>query len=77
MESYEVNTIFEFGHYAHKDEWEQARTISYVTAQSHSTKQLSPDKIMTFPWEKNNEATIMSDEEYARLSRLAEKYCNN
>lgn len=34
-----------------KNQWEQTRTLAYIIAQGNSTKKLSPNKIMSFPWD--------------------------
>jgi hypothetical protein len=33
-----------------QNQWEMTRFIAYITAQCQSTKRLSPDEIMKFPW---------------------------
>ena len=55
-----------------KDSWEQTRLQGYITAQVNSTKKISPDDIMTFPWEKSDrhidtEEEIKSMEEEMRI----------
>jgi len=52
MQFYEVEALIENLWMKDKESWEQARTISYVTAQCQSTKKLDMKEMMTFPWEK-------------------------
>lgn len=54
MKPYELSVICESLHLRHKEEWEQARMISYVIAQSNSKKKLKPTDIIKFAWEKEN-----------------------
>lgn len=68
-----------YQHYAHKDEWEQARLIAYLVAQSNSTKKLKMSDIIEFPWdnqssEKNTEIT---NADLERLKIKAQNYINN
>lgn len=52
MEMYEIETLIENLWMKNKESWEQARTISYITAQCQSTKPIDMKSMMTFPWEK-------------------------
>lgn len=52
MDWYEIEALIENLWMRDKTSWEQTRTISYITAQCQSTKQLNPKDMMTFPWEK-------------------------
>ena len=42
MQMYEVKAVLENLQHKNKTGWEQARMISYIIAQTNSTKQLSP-----------------------------------
>lgn len=55
METYEMSALIENLWMKNKDSWEQARMISYITAQCNSTKQMSPDDILKLPWENRIE----------------------
>ena len=49
---YEVKAVLENLQHKNKTGWEQARMISYIIAQTNSTKQLSPTDIMKFDWDE-------------------------
>jgi hypothetical protein len=55
MKPYELSIICDSLHLRQKDSWEQARLISYITAQSNSTKKLKPTDIIKFAWEQTDE----------------------
>lgn len=55
MQMYEVESLLESYYLKNKDSWEQARLIAYMTAQVNSRDRISPEDIMKFSWEKNNE----------------------
>ena len=76
MEMYEVKAIMEYEYYSHKDDWEQARLIAYMTAQVNSTKQLKVTDILKFYWEKENVAadTSISNADVDRLREQAKQY---
>lgn len=61
MELYEIVPLIENSHLKTKDNWEQARMVSFIIAQSNSSKQLSLDNFIKFPWEKEDE-TVDIDE---------------
>ena len=68
MELYEIETLIENLWMRDKTSWEQTRTLSYITAQCQSTKQIDPKDMMTFPWEKT-EKVEDSQEERDRIFR--------
>lgn len=77
MEMYEVNSLLEYAYYCSKDNWEQTRLISYITAQVNSTKNLKITDIMKFPWEDNTEhLTSISNSDLQRLREKAQNYIN-
>ena len=55
MKPYELSIICESLHLKVKDSWEQARMISYMIAQTNSTKRLKPTDIIKFAWETEKE----------------------
>lgn len=69
MEMYEVKAIMEYQYYAHKEDWEQARLISYLIAQTNSTKQMKVTDILKFPWDSEADTSISN----ADVDRLKEK----
>lgn len=64
MKSYELSIICDSLHLRHKEEWEQARMISYVIAQSNSKKRLKPTDIIKFGWEKDTNTTKEANHSY-------------
>lgn len=63
--------------YTTKQDWEQTRFQSYITAQTQSTKKLNPQDVLKFSWDeatnKENKNTYISTEDIERLKRKAEK----
>lgn len=75
MQMYEVSALMKYSYQKHKEEWEQARLISYLIAQTNSSKKLKMEDIIKFHWEKEhitekNEMDI-SQEEIEMLSKKA------
>lgn len=81
MEMYEVKSVMKYQHYSIKEDWEQARFISYLIAASNSTKKLKITDILKFPWdnEKDNQkhVTSISNEDIKRLKEKAQQYLNS
>lgn len=57
MEEYEVEPIVQNIHFIEKGDWERARFQAYCGVQSNSTKRISPQDILQFPWEKEDDNT--------------------
>lgn len=55
MKPYELSIICDSLHLRHKESWEQARMIAYITAQANSKKKLKPTDIIKFEWDKTQE----------------------
>lgn len=67
-------------YYAHKDEWEQARLVTWMVAQVNSKKKVKLSDIIAFYWEKEQDAesvTSISNSDIERLRAQAQKYINN
>ena len=78
MDWYEVNSLLKYRYYAVKEQWEQTRLITYMTAQVNSNKHLKVTDIITFPWEKEEEEnTRITDDDVKRLKAMAENYLYN
>lgn len=79
MEWIEVNALFKYRHYSHKDAWEQARLITYMVAQVNSRKTLKLSDILTFPWEDDadEKEQKVSAEDVKRLKQMAQDYLSN
>lgn len=62
---YELEALMDNLYLVDKNQWEQTRTLAYIIAQGNSTKKLSPDKILSFPWdeEESGEHPRLSEEE--------------
>lgn len=69
MELYEMETLVENLWMKNKEAWEQARYMSYVTAQCQSTKKLDPQEMMPFPWDRIEEKHIDTPEEKEQMWR--------
>lgn len=77
MEMYEIRAIMDYEYMAHKDSWEQARLVAYLVAQSNSTKELKPQDIIKFYWEKDiagTDNTTLSNADKERLKERAKQY---
>ena len=78
MEMYEVNALMKHEYSATKDNWEQARMIAYLIAQTNSKKKLTFQDITKFYWEKEEEQdTSISKEDIERLRKQAQAYIND
>ena len=79
MEWVEVNALFKYRHYGHKDAWEQARLITYMIAQVNSRKTLKLGDIIKFPWEDDadEQEQKVSAEDVKRLKQMAQDYLSN
>ncbi len=79
MRMYEIGCLMPFLYLATKDSWEQARLMGYISAQTHSTKQMNVSDIVSFPWEENNTKandTAMSNADKKRLEEKAKQFEN-
>lgn len=77
---YELRALMKNSYLKVKDNWEIGRFISYIIAQVNSSKKITMDQLLKFPWEdndkKNKEAQIVTKqqrEELIRKSREMEK----
>lgn len=80
---YEVRSQIENAHYKSQEDWEQARLIGYIQAQSHTSKKLKLTDIIKFPWEGEGgkkakaQPEIMSDADLNRLKGKAQWMIDN
>lgn len=78
MQFYEINAALQYSYYSSKDNWEQARLIAYMIAQTNSKKKLKFEDIATFPWEKEQEEseheTKITKADIERLNQMAKSY---
>lgn len=79
MDWYEVNALLKYRYYSFKEQWEQTRLVTYMTAQVNSKRHLKLTDIITFPWEKeeDEENTRVTDDDVKRLKAMAQEYLYN
>ena len=77
MQMYELRALMKNSYLKKKDEWEIGRFISYMVAQVNSTKKLTMDQVLKFPWEeddkKNKEAQIVTKQQREELIRKSKE----
>lgn len=78
MQYYELDIILSMLEYTTKQDWEQTRFQSYITAQTQSTKKLNPQDVLKFSWDneatnKENKNTYISKQDIERLKAKANK----
>lgn len=71
MEMYEVNALIKNQYRRHKDDWEQARLISYLIAQCNSKKRMKLTDIVQFPWEKKK--NVKDEIDFEAIKRIRAK----
>ena len=57
MQEYEVQDIISNLEYYDRNGWMQTRFLSYTNIQKSSSKRISPQDLITFPWEKEESST--------------------
>lgn len=72
IEIYEINSLIKHSYKRHKNQWEQARLISFLIAQTNSTKKLQLEDIIKFKWEKEQEEEEKRIENSVSLTDLEE-----
>lgn len=53
----EVQSIIENLEYYERPEWERTRFLAYCNLQKSSSKRISPQDLISFPWEKEESST--------------------
>lgn len=71
MQYYEIKSLMKNSYYRNKENWEQARLITYMIAQTNSKKKMKLQDIVKFPWETEPESTKITTEEINELARQA------
>lgn len=80
---YEINALFKYSFYKCQDEWEQTRMLGFINAKCAGNKDLTLQKLITFPWEgdeniiRKTEITKTDMEEFDRLKNLSEIMIKN
>lgn len=73
---YELEPLLANLHKKNKESWEQTRQVTYVIAQTNSSKKLKPTDIMKFVWDDEDSDTSISNEDIKRLKDKAKQYIN-
>lgn len=78
MQFYEIPTIVRNANLKNKDSWEQARFISFITAQVNSTKKMKPTDLMVFSWDNEvvDTSKSISNDDRERLKNKSKQYEN-
>ena len=61
-----INQYFE----QYKTSWEQTRFIAYITASCQATKELKPQDLIKFSWEKDNTPLPSKEEQEQVKARM-------
>ena len=77
LQFYELDVLTENLQLSYRQSWEQTRQISYITAQTQSSKRLKPTDIMKFSWDGETKTTSgktgITKEEIERLKQKAKQ----
>ena len=57
MEEYEIQSIIENLEYYERPQWERTRFQTYCNLQKNSSKRISSQDLIAFPWEKEESST--------------------
>lgn len=57
MQEYEIQDIISNLEYYERPEWERTRFLAYCNIQKSSSKRISAQDIITFPWENEESST--------------------
>lgn len=57
LQEYEIEPIIQNLEYNEQGDWERTRFIAYCNLQKSSSKRISPQGLITFPWEKEESNT--------------------
>lgn len=73
---YEIKALLNYEYYSKKDDWEQARLIAFMIAQTNSKKKLKFSDIANFYWENEQEKedTAITREQIERLKQKSQNY---
>lgn len=77
IEWYEINALMQYQYYSLKDNWEQARLIAFMIAQTNSKRKLKLQDIVPFAWdddEENEDNKPITKSEIERLKARAQDY---
>lgn len=79
LQEYEIEPIVQNIPFIEKGDWERTRFLAFCNIQLNSSKRISPQDLITFPWEKeesstdqiNSNSEPLSKEEIQRLKEQA------
>lgn len=77
IEWYEINALMKYQYYSLKDNWEQARLVAFMIAQTNSKRKLKLQDIVPFAWdedEENEDNKPITKSEIERLKARAQDY---
>lgn len=57
LQEYEIQSIIEYLEYTEYGDWNRTRFLAYCNLQKSSSKRISPQDLITFPWEKEESST--------------------
>lgn len=57
LQEYEIEPIVQNIPFIEKGDWERTRFQTYCNLQKSSSKRISPQDLITFPWEKEDDDT--------------------
>lgn len=80
IEWYEISALMKYQYYCMKDNWEQARLIAFMIAQTNSKHKLKLQDIIPFTWEEDEtfeDNKPISKSEVERLKQQAQNYLLN
>lgn len=79
IEWYEINALMKYQYYSIKDNWEQARLIAFMIAQTNSKRKLKLQDIVPFVWEEEEieEVQPITKTEIERLKAKAQDYLSS
>ena len=74
MQEYEISIIVDNLQFNNKESWEQTRFIAFANIQKSTKKKLSPQDILKFPWEKEEDKKDIeiSDVDIKRLEKKSQ-----
>ena len=80
IEWYEINSLLKYQYYSIIDNWEQARLIAFMIAQTNTKKKLKLQDIVPFVWDEDEEieeGKPITKTEIDRLKARAQDYLSN
>lgn len=57
LQEHEIEPIVQNLEYYERGDWERTRFLAYCNLQKSSTKRISPQDLITFPWENEDDNT--------------------